>query len=97
MRLTMATELQLLSTTRLGIERLEGVLDTYQPRTLPPQFYQTNIFSRQQMDDEIGGSTHELTAYYIPATAEEIRHINDDELMKRPFISYRYNKNRKST
>jgi hypothetical protein len=68
-----------LSTTQLGLQRLEEAPDTYQPGTLPLQLYQTNPFARQQNDGEIGGEVHELAANAVPATAEEIRQMDDDE------------------
>ena len=61
------------------MRRLEETPDTYQPRTLPPRLYQTNPFAWQQSDDEIGGDAHELAADAMPATAEEIRQMEDDE------------------
>jgi hypothetical protein len=68
-----------LSTTQLGLQRLEEAPNSYQPSTLPPWLYQTNPFARQQNDGEIGGEVHELAANAVPATAEEIRQMDDDE------------------
>jgi hypothetical protein len=68
-----------LSTTQLGLQRLEEAPDTYQPRTLPPQLYQTNPFAMQRSDDEIGGDVHELAPDAMPATTEEMRQMKDDE------------------
>jgi hypothetical protein len=64
-----------LSTTQLGLQRLEEALDTYQPGTLPLRLYQTNPFARQLNDDEIDGDVYELAADAMPATVEEIRQM----------------------
>jgi hypothetical protein len=68
-----------LSTTRLGILRLEETLDTYRPGTLPPRLYQTNPFSMQRNDEDLGGDVHELAADTMPATAQEIQQMDDDD------------------
>jgi hypothetical protein len=68
-----------ISTTQLGIQRLEEAPDTYQPGTLPPRLYQTNPFAMQRSGDEIGGDVYELAADAMPATAEEMRQMKDDE------------------
>jgi hypothetical protein len=68
-----------LSTTQLGLQRLEEAPDTYQPRTLPPRLYQTNPFARQQNDEEIGGDVYKLAADAMPATVEEMKQMEDDE------------------
>jgi hypothetical protein len=68
-----------LSTTQLGLQRLEEASNTYQPGTLPPRLYQTNPFAMQRSDDEIGGDVHELAPDAMPATAEEMRQMEDDE------------------
>jgi hypothetical protein len=49
-------------TTQIGLRRLEGTVDTYQPGTLPPRLYQRNPFLMQRKDNETGGETYELTA-----------------------------------
>lgn len=72
-------QLKALSTTQLGLQRLQEAPDTYQPGTLPPRLYQINPFARQQIEDEICGDVHELAADAMPATAEEIRQIQDYE------------------
>ena len=61
-----------LSTTRLGIQRLEETLDTYQPGTLPQHLYQINLFSTQRNDEDLSGDVHELATDTMPATAQEI-------------------------
>ena len=68
-----------MSTTQLGLQRLEEALNTYQPSTLPPRLYQTNPFTRQLNDDEIGGDVYELAADAMPATTEEMRQMEDDK------------------
>jgi hypothetical protein len=40
-------QLRALSTTQIGMQRLQGCSDTYKPSTLPPQLYQTNPFAKQ--------------------------------------------------
>jgi hypothetical protein len=72
-------QLRALSTTQLGLQRLEEAPDTYQPGTLPPRLYQTNPFARQQNDEEIGGDVYKLAADAMPATVEEMKQIEDDE------------------
>jgi hypothetical protein len=68
-----------LSTTQLGLQRLEEAPDTYQPGTLPPRLYQTNPFARQLNDDEIDGDVYELAADAMLATVEEMRQMEDGE------------------
>jgi hypothetical protein len=72
-------QLKALSTTQLGLQRLEEAPDTYLPGTLPPRLYQTNPFARQQNDEEIGGDVYELAADAMPATVEEMKQMEDDE------------------
>ena len=48
-------EPRLLSTTRLGMRRLESALNTHQPGTLLPHLYQTYPFSRQHNNKDISG------------------------------------------
>jgi hypothetical protein len=67
------------SMTRLGLQRLEGVVDAYQPGILPLQLCQTNPFSRQQDDKYLGTNVYELAGYEMPATTEEMRQIEEDE------------------
>jgi hypothetical protein len=47
-------ELRQLTTTQLGIERLEDASDTYPPGTLPPRLYQSNPFPQQTEPTEMG-------------------------------------------
>jgi hypothetical protein len=68
-----------LSTTRLGMQRLEETLDLYQPGTLPLRLYQTNPFSTQRNEEDLGGDVYELAADTMPATAQEIQQIDDDD------------------
>jgi uncharacterized protein YkwD len=65
-----------LSTTQLGLRRLNGLSDAYLPGTLPPRLYQTNPFARQTDADEI---PYELSAKEIPATAQEIQALAEEE------------------
>jgi len=60
---------------------LEGVVDTYQPGTLPPRLYQaiTSQFSRPQDDEDLGGNVHELVGHEVPATMEERRQMEEEE------------------
>jgi hypothetical protein len=72
-------QLKEMSTTQLGIHRIEGAPDTHLPRTLPPRLYQTNPFARLQDDEELGANVHELTAKEVPATEKEIQDIAEEE------------------
>jgi hypothetical protein len=72
-------QLKALSTMQLGIQRLRESPDIYLPGTLPPRLYQTNPFSMQRNDKDLGSNVYELAADAIPATAEEIRQMEDDE------------------
>ena len=47
-----------LSTTQLGLQRMEGTTDTYCPRSLLPRLYQSNPFARQQNDEETSTIAH---------------------------------------
>jgi hypothetical protein len=73
------TEGVILSTTALGLQRLEGTSDSYCPGTLPPRLYQTNPFSRQIDDAETSDNTFELTAQIMPPTAQEIQSMAEQE------------------
>jgi hypothetical protein len=73
------TEGVVLSTTALGLQRLEGTSDSYCPGTLPPRLYQTNPFSRQIDDAETSDNTFELTSQIMPPTAQEIQSIAEQE------------------
>jgi hypothetical protein len=64
---------------QIGLRRLEGTADSYQPGTLPLRLYQRNPFSMQRKDDEIGAETYELTACETPATTQEVQDIEDEE------------------
>jgi hypothetical protein len=68
-----------LSTTQLGLQRLEGVSDSYQPGTLPPRLYQSNPFVQQTEPTETGEIQYELSAKEVPATAQEMQQIEEDE------------------
>ena len=68
-----------LSTTQIGMRRLESSHDTYQPGTLPPRLYQTNPFSRQQNGEDLCVDAHELTAQDMPATTKEIQDMDEEE------------------
>ncbi len=61
-----------MNSTQLGLIRLEGRTDTYQPGTLPPPLYQTNPFLLQPEDENTGTIIHCLTAKEMPATAREM-------------------------
>lgn len=63
---------------QLGMQRVEGALDTHLPRTLPPCLYQTNPFARQQ-DDEKLFTNDELTAKELPATAKEMEDMAEED------------------
>jgi hypothetical protein len=67
------------STTQMGIRRLEADSDTYLPGTLLPHLYQTNPFSRQHSDEELGGFVHELTAKVMAPTEQEIRDMAEED------------------
>jgi hypothetical protein len=60
---------------------LEGVVDTYQPGTLPPRLYQSiaNQFSKPQDDEDLGGNVHKLVGHEVPATTEEMRQMEEEE------------------
>lgn len=60
---------------------MEGVVDTYQPGTLPPRLYQSiaNQFSRPQDNEDLGGNVHELVGHEVPATTEEMRQMEEEE------------------
>jgi len=72
-------ELRALSTTQIGMQRLESSYDTYQLGILPPRLFQTNPFSRQQNDECFGGDAHELTTQDMPATTKEIQDMDEEE------------------
>jgi hypothetical protein len=65
-----------LSTTQLGLRRLNGLSNTYFPGTLPPRLYQTNSFAQQTDANEI---PYELSAKEMPATAQEIQALAEEE------------------
>jgi hypothetical protein len=73
------SELGQLTTTQLGIERLEDASDTYLPGTLPPRLYQSNPFAQQTEPTEMGEIQYQLTAQEVPATAQEIQAIEEEE------------------
>lgn len=54
---------------QVRMQRLEGTLD----------IYQTNPFLIPKTDDEIGSYVHELAVQDMPASVEDIRHMDDDE------------------
>jgi len=56
-----------MSTTRLGLQRLESIADTYVPGTLPERLYKR---AQLQVDDTSG--CYRLTAQDLPITANEI-------------------------
>ena len=66
--------------TQIGLQRLEGVVDTYQPGAFPPRLYQSmaNQFSRPQDDEDLGGNVHELVGHEVPATTEEMRQTEEE-------------------
>jgi hypothetical protein len=68
-----------LSTTQIGMWRLESSYDTYQPSTLLPPLYQMNPFSRQQNDEDLGGDAHELTAQDMLVTTKKIQDMDEEE------------------
>jgi hypothetical protein len=68
-----------LSSTQLGLQRLKGKSDSYQPGTLPPRLYQSNPFAQQTKPTETGEILYELTAQEVPATAKEIQDVQDVE------------------
>jgi len=55
-------QLKELTTTQLGIQRLQGIPDTYQPGTLPPRLYQSNPFAVQTELVETGENEYQITA-----------------------------------
>lgn len=63
--------LVLLSTTRLGLQRSEGTVDTYIPGTLPERLYKRAQLQVQVDDDDINGC-YRLTTQDTPITANEI-------------------------
>ena len=65
-----------LSTTQLGLRRLNGLSNIYLPGTLPPRLYQTNSFAQQTDANEI---PYELSAKEMPATAQEIQALAEEE------------------
>jgi hypothetical protein len=65
------------------LHRIEEAPNIYQPGILPPRLYQTNLFSRQQNDEEIDGDVYNLAADAMPATVEEIKQIEDDKANKK--------------
>jgi hypothetical protein len=68
-----------LTTIQLGVQRLQGIPDTYQPGTLPLQLYQSNPFTVQTEVTETGRDRYQLTAKEMPATAEEVRKMTEDK------------------
>jgi hypothetical protein len=72
-------QLKIMSTTQLGLSRIEESSDTYYPSTLPPRLYQGNPFSRGLEDDETGTIAHELTSTDVALTAEEMEAMANEE------------------
>jgi hypothetical protein len=63
-----------MSTTRLGLQRSEGTVDTYVPGTLPERLYKR---AQLQIDDDNDDtdSCYRLTAQDVPITVSEIETI----------------------
>jgi hypothetical protein len=79
-----------LSTTALGLQRLEDTSDSYCPGTLPPRLYQTNPFSKgtdSRQDNQAGDGDDgfELTAEVMPPTDQELQSIAEQEEEERAF------------
>lgn len=72
-------QLRDLTTTQMGLLRIEESSDTYYPGTLVPRLYQTNPFSRGLDDEQTGMIIHELTAQEVVPTVEEIQAIANEE------------------
>ena len=68
-----------LSSTQLGLQRLNGKSDSYKPSTLPPRLYQSNPFAQQTKPTETREIQYELTAQEVPATAKETQDMQDAE------------------
>jgi hypothetical protein len=60
----------LVSTTKLGIQRSAGNIDTYVPGTLPERLYK-----RAQLEVDDADGCHRLTTQDTPITADEINTI----------------------
>src|ERR1700722_17032915 len=60
------------STTQLSLQRLEGIVDSYEPATLPKRPYKRNPFARQTDDTEF---VFKLTTQETPATARECQEM----------------------
>jgi hypothetical protein len=72
-------QLKIMSTTQLGLSRIEESSGTYYPSTLPPRLHQGNPFSRGLEDDEAGTIAHELTSTDVAPTAEEMEAMANEE------------------
>jgi hypothetical protein len=72
-------QLKIISTTQLGLLRIEESSDTYYPSILPPRLYQGNPFSRGLEDDKTGTIAHELTSTDVAPTAEEMEAMANEE------------------
>jgi hypothetical protein len=72
-------QLRALSTTQIGIQRLQGRSNTYKPSTLPPRLYQTNPFAQQTEPTNSDEIQYQMTAKQVPATEKEIQDIEEDE------------------
>jgi hypothetical protein len=65
---------QVTATTKLCMLRLEGILDAYEPGTLPDRAYRRNPFA-QDNDDDGGDCVFELAPHDAPATLKELDDI----------------------
>lgn len=62
-----------MSTTQLGLQRIEELSDVYCLGTLPSQLNQTELFSRGVEDEETGTITHELSSTKVAVAIAEIQ------------------------
>jgi hypothetical protein len=62
----------LISTTRLGIQRSKGTVDTYIPRTLPERLYKR---AQLQVDNDDTNVCYRLTTQDAPITVNEMETI----------------------
>jgi hypothetical protein len=67
------------TTTQLGHQRMKTVSDTMLPGTLLPRLYQTNPFAVQLEPTEIGGFEYQLSSKEVPATAQELQQMAEEE------------------
>jgi hypothetical protein len=63
----------------IGLQRLDESTNSYLPSTLPPRLYQTNQFTNKCSEANIEQEAYGLTVATIPATAQEIQLIADED------------------